>query len=335
MVSIKDIARLLSVSPSSVSLVLNGKSKERRISEALTEKILSTAAQMGYQPNRTAVSLRTGKSNTIGLIVENISNHFFSSLAHTIQEEARKFHYNVVYCSTENDPQKGKEVLRLLYNQQVDGYIITPTLGMEAEIERLVNLKRPIVFMDRNLPGLNVPYVMVDNYKGVQQGITYLIKTGSKKIGFVTVDLNMVHMQEREKAYRDTLQYNSIKFTAGRVLRLGYHTSKSDAVARINRFILKNKDLEAIFFSTNYLGIYGLLSIKELNLHIPSRLRILCFDDHDAFELHQPAISVIKQPIQEIAETTLKFLIAQLGHTKTLRKTQVLIAPKMLLRSSS
>ena len=335
MVSIKDIAKLLSVSPSSVSLVLNGKSKERRISEELTEKIISTAAQMGYQPNRAAVSLRTGKSKTIGLSVENISNHFFSSLAHTIQEEAMKFHYNVVFCSTENDPQKGKEVLQFLFSQQVDGYIITPTLGMESEIERLVNLKRPLVFMDRNLPGLNVPFVMVDNYKGVQQGIGYLIEKGSHRIGFVTVDLDMVHMQQREKAYADTLEQNAIKFDAGRVLRIGYHTSKSEAVSQISHFLLKNKDLEAIFFSTNYLGIYGLLSIRELKLDIPCRLKILCFDDHDAFELHQPAITVIKQPIQEIAETALKFLIAQLGHSKPMRNTQILVSPKMLFRASS
>ncbi len=335
MVSIKDIAKLLSVSPSSVSLVLNGKAKERRISNLLTEKILTAAAEMGYQPNRAAVSLRTGKSKTIGLIVENISNHFFSSLAHTIQKEARHFHYNVVYCSTENDAQKGKEILQLLTNQQVDGYIITPALGMEGEIEKLLEWKKPLVLMDRCFPGINVPYVMVDNYKGVQLGMEYLIKKGSRKIGFVTVDLDLKHMQERENAYVDTLLNNAIKFVKNKVLRLQYDSSKEEAVRQINGFIKKNTDLDAVFFSTNYLGIYGLVSIRELNLFIPDDMKIVCFDDHDVFELFQPAITVIKQPVEEIAKTALTLLVAQLGHTKPFYNTQILIPPKLIVRSSA
>ncbi len=335
MVSIKDIAKALSVSPSSVSLVLTGKAKERRISESLSEKITAKAAEMGYQPNRAAVSLRTGKSKTIGLIVENISNHFFSSLAHTIQQEARHFHYNVVYCSTENDAQKGKEILQLLQNHQVDGYIITPTLGMEEEIEKLIKREKPLVLMDRNMPGLNVPFVMVDNYKGVKLGMDYLIKRGSRKIGFVSVTLKMMHMQEREKAYVDTLKNHAVKFTASRMLQLDYSMSKEEAVAHISRFLKKQSDLDAIFFATNYLGIFGLLSMKELGLQIPADIKMLCFDDHDVFELYQPAITVIQQPIQQIAQTALNLLVTQLGHAKPLRKTQILIAPKLLLRSSA
>lgn len=335
MVSIKDIAKALSVSPSTVSLVLTGKAKERRISEALTQKILAKAADLGYQPNRAAVSLRTGKSRTIGLIVENISNHFFSSLAHTIEAEARQFHYNVVYCSTENDVSKGKEVLQLLYNQQVDGYIIAPTLGMEADIARLAKLEKPLVLMDRRIPGLDVPYVMVDNYKGVQQAISYLLKSGNRKIGFVSVDLSMVHMEERETAYRDALQTAGVKVSAARMLRLAYDLPKEEAVAQIVRFLQKQPDLEAVFFATNYLGIYGLLSLQQLQLRIPADLRMLCFDDHDVFELYHPGITVIQQPIQEIAQTALKLLVAQLGHAKASKKTQVLIAPKLVIRSSA
>ena len=334
MVSIKDIAKALSVSPSSVSLVLTGKAKERRISEALSKKIVDTANEMGYQPNQAAVSLRTGKSKTIGLLVEDISNHFFSSLAHTIQEEARRYHYNVVYSSTENDPQKGKEVLQLLFNQRVDGYIITPTQGMQAEIEQLVKREKPLVLMDRCFPGLEAPYVMVDNYKGVQMGIDYLLKKGSRKIGYVTVNLDLQHMQEREKAYADTLKAKGIRLSKDRILRLSYDAPKAEAVAQIQAF-LKNADLDAVFFATNYLGLNGLVALRDLHLRLPEDLKVLCFDDHDVFELFQPGISVIQQPIQEIAQTALQLLVAQLGHSKLPRKTQVLIAPRLLLRSSA
>ncbi|RYZ48714.1 MAG: LacI family transcriptional regulator, partial [Chitinophagaceae bacterium] len=126
MVSIKDIAKAVGVSPAAVSLVLNGKAKQSRISDDLSAKIEAAALQMGYRPNRVAIGLRTGKSKTLGLIIENIANNFFSTLAKTVEDEARKFGYNVVYCSTENDPVRGSEMVQMLYNQQVDGYLITP-----------------------------------------------------------------------------------------------------------------------------------------------------------------------------------------------------------------
>lgn len=334
MVSIKDIAKALSVSPSSVSLVLTGKAKERRISEALSKKILDTANTMGYQPNRAAVSLRTGKSKTIGLLVENISNHFFSSLAHTIQEEARRYHYNVVYSSTENDAQKGKKVLQLLYNQRVDGYIITPAQGMEADIEQLVKGKKPLVLMDRCFPGTEAPYVMVDNYKGVQMGVNHLLKKGCRKIGYVAVNLGLQNMKEREKAYTDTLKAHSVRLFNDRILRLAYDASRAEAVAQIQSF-LTNTDLDAVFFATNYLGLHGLVALRDLQLKIPEDIKVMCFDDHDVFGLYQPGISVVQQPIEAIAQTALQLLVAQLGHSKLPRKTQVLTAPKLLLRSSA
>ncbi len=335
MVSIKDIAKALSVSPSSVSLVLTGKAKERRISNSLAEKILAMAHELGYQPNQAAVSLRTGKSKTIGLIVEDISNHFFSSLAHTIEQEARNNHYNVIYCSTENDVQKGREVLQLMYNQQVDGYLITPAIGMEKDIEKLVQLGKPVVLMDRNIQGMNLPSVMVDNYKGMQQAMRYLCKKGNRNIGFVTVNLDLFQMKERERAYYDALREAGLRVLKSHVLHLEYQDKKEKSVANITAFLKKQKNLDAVIFATNYLGIYGLLSTKEIGLRIPEDLKILCFDDHDVFELHQPSITVVQQPIQEIAKTALELLLKQLGHLKTPKKSQFLLPPKLVVRSST
>src|SRR5258707_10245946 len=113
-VSLKDIAKLAGVSPSTVSFVLNGKAKQMRISKALAEKITEIAKKEGYHPNQVAVSLRTGKSQLLGLIVESISGNFFASLAKIIEEEAETFGYKVVYCSTENNAAKGRELIKML-----------------------------------------------------------------------------------------------------------------------------------------------------------------------------------------------------------------------------
>src|SRR5688500_556217 len=120
-VSIKDIARMAGVAPSTVSFVLNGKAKAMRISDSLAEKVVAVAEEQGYRPNQLAVSLRTGKSKILGLVVESISGHFFGSLAKVIEEEAEHYGYRVVYCSTDNNSKKGHELIRMLSMRQVDG----------------------------------------------------------------------------------------------------------------------------------------------------------------------------------------------------------------------
>src|SRR5687768_5333412 len=156
--SIKDIARLAGVAPSTVSFVINGKEKEGRISAQLAAKIKKIIQKTGYQPNRSAVSLRTGKTNMIGLIVEDISNSFFSQLAKSIEDMAYKIGYKVVYCSTENDDKKGAELIQMLH-KQVDGFIITPSKGMKQVVLKLKKNKKPVVLIDRYFPGVNIPYV--------------------------------------------------------------------------------------------------------------------------------------------------------------------------------
>lgn len=335
MVSIKDIAKAVGVSPSSVSFTLNGKAKQNRISDELSDRIIKTAEAMGYHPNRVAVGLRTGKSKTIGLIVENISNNFFSTLAKTIEDEARKFGYNVVFCSTENDAAKGREMIQMLYHQQVDGYLITPAKGMEADIEKLLSHNKPVVLMDRYFSDLNVPYVVVDNYSGMKEGIEYLIRRGFSRIGFVTIDMDLKQINDRTQAYQDALSEQNIRLRKSDILRLDYNNTKQESVALIKKFIKQQKDLDVIVFATNYLGIYGLLGIKDLKLNIPQDIHVVSFDDHDIFELYSPGITVIKQPVESIARNAVDILIGELGHTNATESSKIQLKTELIIRGSA
>lgn len=335
-VSLKDIARMTGVSPSTVSFVLNGKATEMRISKEVSKKILTVAKKSGYQPNQVAISLRTGKSKIIGLIVESISGNFFASFSKVIEEEAERFGYKVVYCSTENDDAKGRELIRMLSNRQVDGYLITPTAGMEKDIRELIADKSPVVLMDSYFPSLNVPYVLVDNFAGVAEGMSHLVRKGLRKIGFITVDLPLVQIQERKKAYIHILKENNIRFEKKYVLTLKYNCSREGAIKEISKFIQGTPELQALFFATNYLGLSGLESIRQLDLQIPGDISIVCFDDHDLFRLYAPGITVIQQPIEDIAMTAIHLLMQQMGNkTKNLRKNHFHLAAKFILRKST
>ena len=334
-VSLKDIAKLAGVSASTVSFVLNGKAKQMRISQALTEKIIEIAKNEGYQPNPVAVSLRTGRSQMLGLVVENISGNFFASLARIIEDEAAAFGYKVVYCSTENNTKKGHELIQMLSQQQVDGYIITPTEGMEQDIKELVARHRPVVLMDSYIPGIEVPYVLVNNYEGVIQGMDHLVKKGIRKVGFITVDLDLVQIQQRKKGYIESLKKHGLPVDEKLILTLNYNQPHNESIAAIKSFITGNNGLEALFFATNYLGLLGLESIHELNIKFPGELAMISFDDHDVFRLYPPGITSIRQPVEEIAKTAMQLLMSQLGKTEKSNNTKVEIPARLVIRGTA
>jgi LacI family transcriptional regulator len=333
-VSLKDIARIAGVSPSTVSFVLNGKAKQMRISETLASKIMEVAKKEGYHPNPVAVSLRTGKSQILGLIVETISGNFFASLSRIIEDEAARFGYKVVYTSTENNRQKGKELIGMLSQRQVDGYIITPTPGMEQDIKELIADNKPVVLMDSYFPGIDVPHVLVNNYEGVLKGMAHLIEKGYRRVGFVTVDLNLVQMEERLKAFQDSMHKAGLA-TDDLVLSIKYEEDKEQGIHQVTSFIQNTPDLEAVFFATNYLGLLGLESIHRLGLKLPDDLAMIVFDDHDVFRLYPPGITCIRQPAEEIAKTALELLMEQLGKGNNGGESKIEISPGLVVRGTT
>lgn len=335
-ISLKDIARQAGVAPSTVSGVINGKAKERRISDKVAKQIEALAKEVGYRPNHTAVSLRTGKSKIIGLIVEDISNIFFATLAKTIEDKAYSLGYRIVYCSTENNDDKGNELINMLLHQQVDGFLITPSKGMHKPVAELLKNRKPVVLVDRFFPDIKVPYVLVHNYGGVKAGVEHLIKKGYAKIAFVTVDLDQIQMHQREKGYRETLKAQGVTSFSKLILKLSYEQSKDSSIKQIAAFIQANPEIDAIFFATNYLGIYGLESIERLNLSIPGDIAVICFDDHDIFRIFKPGITIIEQPIEEIAKTSIEMLIDSIeGMPFAIKEHQVMKNTTLIIRGST
>lgn len=328
-VSIKDIANRAGVSTTTVSFVLNGKAKEKRISNDLRDQILAIAAELNYRPNHVARGLRTGKTNTIGLMVEDISNPFFANLAKVIEDEADKVGYTVMFCSTENNDHRAGGLLHMLKYRQMDGFIITPTNGLRADVLQLVEEKRPVVLLDRYFPGMESDFVTIDNHAGSYEATKWLLGRGCQKIGIVTILSDLIQMENRVKGYLDGLQQANISRNSDLMLELKYELSKKEAVEEIVSF-LKSKKPDALIFMTNYLGILGLEAIRNAGLKLPNDLALVCFDDTDLFRLGNPAVSVIAQPIEEIAKITVQNLMQQIrNEPKQIAQIQL---PPMLIK---
>ena len=329
--SIKDIAQRCNTSITTVSFVLNGKADEKRISTELKEKILKTIEDTGYKQNLFARGMRTGKTNMIGLIVEDISNTFFSAVARIIEEDAYKRGYKIIYCSTDDNTEKAKELIKLFIERNLDGYIITPPKGLEDHIQSLVSSKIPVVLFDRYFPALETDYVVVDNFNASKKAVQHLFNSGFENIALVTTSSDQTQMQERLNGYEKTILENGKK---PRILKIPFNHSAEQNIKAISAYIKKNKEIDAIFFSTNYLAFKGLEAISELKLAIPDDLAVVAFDDQDFFRIYNPSITAVAQPVKAISLKLIDILLQKMGSfEKPVEK--VVLSTNLIIRNSS
>ncbi|MFD3002371.1 LacI family DNA-binding transcriptional regulator [Pontibacter toksunensis] len=331
--SIRDIAKQLNISTSTISFVLNGKAKEMRISDQLAEKVLKYVEQVGYKPNQIAQSLRTGKSKNISLMVEDISNAFFSKVARLIEEAAHQKGYRIIYCSTENDVEKTRELIRMFRDWQIDGYIMTPPAGVEEDIQALIDDKFPVILFDRFFPDLQTNYVIIDNFNSTYNATNHLIGQGYSKIAFITIESEQVQMNDRLSGYKSALKNNNLR---PYVAELEFKDPDDRNIARVVSFLKDNRDIDAVIFATNYISIWGLQAIKDTGFLLPSEIGIVSFDDHDIFPLFVPTVSAVAQPIEEISREVINMMLNQLENSSLANSNEELVLPaKLIIRESS
>lgn len=329
--SIKDIALKANVSITTVSFIINGKAKEKSISEAVIEKVEKIIIESGYKPNQIARSLRTGNSNIIGLIVEDISNSFFAKIARLIEDKAYKHGYKIIYSSTENDIEKAKDLINMFKSRKVDAYIISPIKGLEEDIQVLLNDNKPVILFDRNLPGVNTNYVGSNHFSASYQSIRNFIDEGKKNIALVTTDIDVQQINERFEGYRNALLEHKMPFREELVLKIHFNQDETATIKQIKN-LFDTEKIDAVLFATNYLAISGLKVLKLTNKKIGPDFSVIAYDDHEVFELHTPGISSVQQPLEEIAETVIKLILNQLSTKTKLPSQQVIIPAKLILR---
>ncbi|MBF0575263.1 LacI family DNA-binding transcriptional regulator [Dysgonomonas sp. GY617] len=309
-VSIKDIAIALGVSNATVSLVINGKEKEGRVGFEMAEKIRAKAKELNYEPNNLARSLRIGRSETIGLIVADISNIFFATLAFHIQEYAEKLGYTIVITNTNEDTSKMGKMIHTLQSRQVDGFIIVPTENGEEDIAKLVRSKTPVVLLDRCFPAIETSHVMIDNYQTSYLATRHLIALGCKKIALLTYKNRLHHMTERKRGYVEAVQNANI-FDAGLIKEVSYENITEDTTNAIND-LLKIKDLDGIFFSTDSVCVAGIKYMQETDKNIFKKVNLMSFDRNEIFDFVNYDVPYMMQPLPEMGRRAIDILVNQI-----------------------
>lgn len=335
--SLNDIAQQLGVSKTLVSLVLNGKGREHRISEEICKKVSALAEELNYKPNQIAKGLRTGKTNTIGLIIADIANPFFGKLGREIEKEASSNGYRVMFCSSDENAENSANQIEMLQQGQVDGFIIAPPAGSENQILSLKRSKTPFVLIDRHFPDIETNYIVVDNIEASYDAVTHLIKKGYRKIACVTLNVHLNNMNQRVLGYKQALIDNNIQVEEELIKMMPFTHEKDDISDAVKQLEPGNKNkVDAVFFATSKLGIMGIETIHSLGLNIPDDIAVISFDDPDAYRISQPPISAIAQPLKEIGRESVKLLLELMNNKKgTSDVKKIVLKANFIPRKSS
>lgn len=317
-VSLNDLAESLGVSKTLVSLVLNDKGDQYGINKEVQLKVKAKALEMNYRPNQMARNLRSGKTNTIGVVVDDLSNGFQSKLLQFIEEKAIKLGYSVVVTTTLND-----RFLSSLVNRNVDGIILN-TIKKSEELDQMQKNNFPFVSVrgelgKKNFVGLNYEEI-------IEQNCTYLIDKGHRKIAIAFEDKSAEGlMKEALKGAKKAFVKNGLDLEGITALSIdGRDGSEVSNVLKEVKAI--NPELNAIISVDDLLTIKLVESLNEMGLSIPSDVSLLSLFDHDVFSFTFPKISANRTPYELMADSILDILIQQINGSKEDGKVVKLIS---------
>lgn len=313
-VSLDDIAVNLGVSKSLVSFVLNDKADLYGISLETRQRVFEKAKEMNYKPNHFARGLRLGKSFTIGLIVSDIANGFYSKIARQIEDLAEENGYNLIISSTDEIVEREVKLIRLLRNRQVDGLIISSSQSNPDEFYRLRKEGIPFVLIDRYFKGAEFPAVLVDNGGGAGWAADHFYEMGFRKPLVLAISpIHIYTIQERLKGFKVQFARKGINPV---VEEIPFNNTQEHIDRLISKYKQSDKMPDCIFALNNNLATATLLALKRNNIRIPDQVGLICFDDVPFFSLVNPAITAIAQPVNDICAEAFDCLMKQIDPGK-------------------
>lgn len=331
---LKDIAKDLNLSKTTISLVLNNRGDENKISNTTQKRIIDYAQKHNYKPNQLARGLSLGKTETIGLIIPNISDVFYAKIASFAEKKAKEYGYTVVFSSSNEDAETEHELITSMMNRQVDGLIIASTQQNEKDIQQLKKTKFPFVLIDRHYPEIDTNFVIVDNYDGIKNVTQHLLNLGRKKIAYVSIEPKLDAIKQRLYGYLDALKSNNIQIKKEYIKEINPIYYQQEIKQAIKELVQAPNSVDAIVFSTHYLTASGLRELRLLDCKVPDDVAIVSFDELSAFDLTAPAITAIIQPVEDIGNFAVEILLDEIKNKKSNRGNKKKLIPGLVIRKS-
>lgn len=298
-----------------------------------TEEMVRRATEkMNFQPNLLARGLRLHRTLTIGLLVPDIANPYFSQIAKYTEMAARQSGYGVLLCDSEGNTELEAESLALLQRRNVDGLIIAPVGQSARYIKELQNGRLPVVAIDRRFPRLKLPYVISDNYKGALEATSYLVNHGHQTIACVQGLAGTAPNQERVRGYRASLKRHGISASESSVM--GSNFGVDNGYIHTKLLLNERKDITAILALSNLIALGALGALAEEGLRVPEDISIITFDDQPYSAYLGTPMTVVDQDKRRMGNVAMQLLLEQIQSPDSFRKSGVVLPTTFIERAS-
>jgi LacI family transcriptional regulator len=329
-VTIKDVARRAGVSPAVVSRVLNADTGP--VAAGTRQRVLDAIKELRYRPNIGARELKTRTANTVGLVLADVSNHFFAQLADCVVARARELGWGVLLMTTQEDAGLERRSVELLMEKRVRGVIAAPTGGNAASWRQLRDMGIDLVFVDRSVPRVAAADVVhVDDEDGAHTATRHLIGQGHQRIALLAGPPDTSTGRARTQGYRTAVAELGARDDPELVLQVDF---RDDATAICRRLLSLRPAPTGLVLANTAMSEGVMSRLREAGVDVPGQLSVVVFHDAPWTRLMTPGVTVVRHPVPELAQHAVDLLVQRLASTRPLRRREVALPSELVLRGS-
>lgn len=328
-VTMKDIARIVGVSTTTVSHAINN---TRPVEPVTKQRILKVMEEYGYNPNVVARSLRSGTTRTIGIIVSDITNPFFTEIVRSCEDTAYRHGYNTILCNSDENPHKERVYIDVLRQRQIDGLIIAPTTENREYLQRQLWDRVPLVFIDRYLEDIFADSVIWDDERAAFEAVSHLLELGHRRIGIITGKAVLSSTEKRLRGYLRALKSQGVEHDP-RLMAIGDYKYEGGYQA-MKQLLKQNRRFTAVFAVNNMMTLGVLGALKDEGLTCPGDISVVGVGDFEWTALYTPPLTVCAQPTRVMGERAVELLLERMRDKRSGPK-QVVLSMELKVREST
>jgi LacI family transcriptional regulator len=329
MPNLLDIAKRAGVAPITVSRVINNSGY---VSQSTRERVEAAVKELGYVPNTIARGLRSKRTHTLALVVTDITNPYFTSMARGVEDVAGASNYTVIYCNTDESETKEEKYANMLAQRQVDGVLLVPSRGNVKTIQFLKSNDINVVVLDRRVSGEGADVVYSDSKNGASRLTKLLIGLGHKRIAIIAGTRDVSTSEDRVYGYQQALSEAGLG--GNEIIYYGAFNEQS-GYQLANQAMMQNPKPTAIFGGNNFVAMGAIKALHNLGLDVPGDVSVVSFDDLPEFMFMKPFLTVARQPSYEMGRLAAELLLKRITGEMTEEHREFVLPVEIVVRESS
>ena len=330
--NMKDIAELAGVSTATVSHVIN---ETRYVSDEVKERVCKAMDMVGYYPNFLARGLRSQATKTIGLIIPDIGNFYYTGVSEGVDGVLKEYGYHMILSNSYDNADNEIEIIKLYNSLHVDGVVMVPAIGSQSRLSKYLTNQYPIIFADRKPHGLSGDCVFLENVESTYKSISLLIEKGHRRIALVVGGLSLSTTNDRIKGYKKALIDHDMEIDGSLILEGSFSYGSGYEIAEK---IMEDKSISAAFFANEMMTIGAVACFKLHQFNIPQDIAIISCNDSRWTEITSPPLTIVSQPSKELGRIATNLLIERIHNkSKTTSEEdykQLSVPTKIIIRES-